>query len=426
MKKENLVRGINRRDLAAILLNTIIGAGIFGLPSKIFALTGSYSILVYLLCSILIGLIILSFAEVSSRFSSTGGPYLYALETYGSLVGHEIGWLMWLSRITAFAAVCNLLVTYLSYFIPSVVDGLTKSVTISTVVIILTAINFIGVKNSARFSNIFAIGKLIPIILFIAIGLFFIDLKNFNFENPPPAVSLSNAVVILLFAFSGFEVATINAGEVSEPRKNFPPTLIFVLIVVVIIYALIQVVSIGTLPNLAESELPLADAADIFVGKAGASIITAGAIISMIGSLNVTMLGCTRLPFALADEGQWPKFFNRIHSRFKTPHISVFISGIIILTASLNYSFIGAVKINVLIKLITYALVCLSLPILRKKEKHLPALFKLSGGVIISISALLICIWLLFGSSLDELIQVAAVSFIGLIVYLIFRKVSLK
>jgi amino acid transporter len=138
------------------------------------------------------------------------------------------------------------------------------------------------------------------------------------------------------------------------------------------------------------------------------------------------MLACTRLPYALAEEGQWPKFFSRVHPRFKTPYTSVFISGMFILIVSLNYSFIGAVKINVLIKLITYALVCLTIPILRKKEKELPPLFKLPGGIIISLSAFSLCVWLFFGSSPDELIQVAIASFIGLIIFFAFKKIPLK
>jgi amino acid transporter len=329
---------------------------------------------------------------------------------------------MWVSRITAFAAVCNLLVSYSSYFITSVVDGFNRYVFITTVVILLSAINLIEVKNSALFSNIFAIGKLIPIILFIVVGLFFIDLQNFNFKNFPPIVSFSEAIVILLFAFSGFEVATINAGEVQEPRKYFPRMLIFVLLIVIFIYSLIQIVTIGTLPNLATSVIPLADSANIFLGGAGTSIITVGALISMIGSLNVTMLGCTRIPFALAESGQWPSLFSRIHSRFKTPHLSVLVSGILILIASLSYSFLTAVKINVLIKLITYALVCLSLPILRRKSSEFPELFRLPGGIIISILALILCIWLLFRSSGEELIQLSVIAFAGLVIYFLFKK----
>src|SRR4029078_4034238 len=112
----DLVRGIRRWDLVALCINGIIGAGIFGLPSKVYALIGSYSLIAFVACALVVALIILCFAEVSSRFEETGGPYLYAREAFQPAVAFEIGCLIWLARVTAFAANCNLLVSYLSYF----------------------------------------------------------------------------------------------------------------------------------------------------------------------------------------------------------------------------------------------------------------------------------------------------------------------
>ncbi|HEY3138100.1 MAG TPA: amino acid permease, partial [Blastocatellia bacterium] len=114
--QEGLIRGIRRWDLIAVAINAIIGAGIFGLPSRVYALIGSYSLIAFGVCAIVVALIILCFAEVGSRFGETGGPYLYAREAFGSTVGFEVGWLMWLARLTAFAANCNLLVDYLGFF----------------------------------------------------------------------------------------------------------------------------------------------------------------------------------------------------------------------------------------------------------------------------------------------------------------------
>lgn len=419
--RSELVRGMGRWDLIALIINLIIGAGIFGLPSKVFYLAGSYSILAYVGCSILMGLIMLSFAEVSSRFSSTGGPYLYALRAFGPFIGYEVGWLMWLTRITAFAAVCNLLVTYIAFFWPAATSSTWRPVLIIGIVVTLTIINLIGIRKSAVVNNFFAIGKLIPILLFIIVGLFFIDPQNISFESAPDYSSWSNAMMILVFAFTGFEISTINAGEVKDPRRNFPFSMLIVLAFVVIIYILIQVVCIGTLPGLSNSERPLVDAANLFVGPIGALVITVGAVLSMTGSLNATMLGCTRLPFALAQHKQAPKILQFTHPKFKTPWLSIIISSAAILAVSLTYSFITAVTMNVIIKLITYGIVCMSLPALRKNKNIEPARYKLRGGIIVAVLAFIICIWLLSRSTFNEVLQLAIAISIGAVLFMTNR-----
>lgn len=158
-----LIRGIRRWDLVAVAINGIIGAGIFGLPSKVFALIGPYSLIAFIVCALVVTLIVLCFAEVSSRFSETGGPYLYAREAFGSVVGFEVGWLVWLARLTAFAANCNLLIQYLGYFWPGIIAGWPRATVIIAIVVALTVVNVIGVRDAALFSDVFSIGKLIPI-----------------------------------------------------------------------------------------------------------------------------------------------------------------------------------------------------------------------------------------------------------------------
>jgi APA family basic amino acid/polyamine antiporter len=217
-----LVRGIRRWDLLAVAINGIIGAGIFGLPSRVYALVGPYSLIAFVVCALVVTLIILCFAEVSSRFSQTGGPYLYGREAFGPVVGFEVGWLMWLARLTGFAANCNLLVGYLGYFWPTAGTDFWREGIITVVVVSLTIVNIIGVRDAAIFSNVFTVGKLIPIILFIAVGLFFINPANFSFAIKPGYSEFSTSVLLLVYAFTGFEMAVIPAGEVRDPRRNLP------------------------------------------------------------------------------------------------------------------------------------------------------------------------------------------------------------
>ena len=177
---EGLVRGIRRGTLVAVAINAVIGAGIFGLPAKAYDLIGSYSLFAFIACALVVTLIILCFAEVGSRFDETGGPYLYAREAFGPTVAFEVGWLIWLARLTAFAANCNLMVSYIGYFWPAANSTIPRALIIITVVLALTALNITGVRQAAIASDIFTIGKLIPMLIFIAVGLFFLNPQAFT------------------------------------------------------------------------------------------------------------------------------------------------------------------------------------------------------------------------------------------------------
>ena len=288
--REGLVRVIRRWDLAAIVLNSIIGAGIFGLPAAVLALVGVYSLFAFLFCAFLVTLIILCFAEVSSRYTQTGGPYLYAREAFGPVVGFEVGWLMWIARLTAFAANCNLLIAYFGFFIPSLERGVSRAAAITIVVTVLTAINIIGVRDATILTNALTIAKLLPLVLFVVVGLFFIDSGRYALTAPPALGDFSVSVLLLVYAFTGFEMAAIPGGEARDPRRDLPWALLTAIAVVTVFYLLIQLIAIGTLPELAGSTRPLADAGGRFLGSLGAAIISAGALVSILGNLNVTLM----------------------------------------------------------------------------------------------------------------------------------------
>ncbi|HEX5873199.1 MAG TPA: amino acid permease, partial [Pyrinomonadaceae bacterium] len=327
----DLVRGIRRWDLVAIAINGIIGAGIFGLPSRVYSLIGTYSLIAFVACALVVALIILCFAEVSSRFDDTGGPYLYAREAFQPAVAFEVGWLIWLARVTAFAANCNLMINYLSYFWLPATTPFWRASIIVLVVAVLALINLLGIRQAAIVSNAFTIGKLVPIIIFIAAGLFFLNPQAYEFGPSPTAGAFSQSVLVLVYAFTGFEMATIPAGEVREPKKSLPRALLIAIVVVAVLYILIQVVCVGTLPGLAQSTKPLADAGSLFLGPAGGAIISAGAIISITGNLNILLLSGSRLPFAMAEQKQLPAFVGSIHRKFFTPYVSILITAALML-----------------------------------------------------------------------------------------------
>ena len=419
--QDGLIRGIRRWDLVALTINAIIGAGIFGLPSKVYALIGTYSLIAFVACALVVSLIILCFAEVGSRFEETGGPYLYARNAFGPTIGFEIGWLMWLARLTAFAANCNLLVNYLSYFWAPATSSFWRPTIIVLVVVTLTVINILGVRQAAIVSNGFTIGKLIPIMLFIAAGLFFLKPQAYVFGAAPTTGAFSQSVLLLIYAFTGFEMAVIPAGEISDPKKHLPRALIIALAFVATLYILVQVVCVGTLPELAQSTKPLADAGSRFLGAAGGAIISAGAIISITGNLNVLILSGPRIPFAMAEQSELPAFIAKVHQRFSTPYVAILLNSSLMLFMTLKSSFVAALTISAIARLVTYAATCVSLPLFRQRPNAPQAQFHLPGGTLISILSLILIVWLLANSTWQEARTAAIVAVVGLLVYLSYR-----
>jgi amino acid transporter len=416
----DLVRGIRRWDLVAIAINGIIGAGIFGLPSKVYSLIGTYSLIAFVVCALVVALIILCFAEVSSRFEETGGPYLYAREAYQPAVAFEIGWLIWLARVTAFAANCNLLINYLSYFWLSATTPFWRALTIVLVVTVLAIINLLGIRQAAIVSNVFTIGKLVPIIIFIAAGLFFLNPGAYELGPRPTSGAFSQSVLLLVYAFTGFEMATIPAGEVRDPQRSLPRALLIAILVVAILYIMIQVVCVGTLPGLAQSQKPLADAGSHFLGAAGGAIISAGAIISITGNLNILLLSGSRLPFAMAEQKQLPEFIGSVHRKFFTPYVSILITAGLMLLLTLKSSFVAALTISTIARLVTYAATCLALPVFRARRETPAALFRLPGGTVVAVLSLLLIAWLLVNSTLREAKVAALAAAAGLLIYGIY------
>jgi APA family basic amino acid/polyamine antiporter len=422
--REGLVRTIRRRDLTAVVLNSIIGAGIFGLPAAVFAIVGVYSLLAFLLCGLLVALIILCFAEVSSRFSDTGGPYLYAREAFGPLVGFEVGWLMWIARLTAFAANCNLLIAYLGFFLPGVVTGALRAIAITLIIAALTAVNIVGVRDATRVTNVLTVAKLLPLILFVVVGLFFIDPANYSPGALPTVADLSVSVLLLVYAFTGFEMAAIPSGEASNPQRDIPWALLTSIALVTIFYFLIQAVSVGTLPGLAESERPLADAAAGFLGPMGAAIISAGAVVSILGNLNVTLMVTPRLPFAMAERAELPRSIAKVHADFHTPHIAIYLSALIVLFLTLSGTFIYAATISVIARLLAYAATCAALPVLRRRAGAPSAAFTAPFGVAASVISLALVAWLISNSTAVQARDAAIAAGIGLILYAISRRLK--
>jgi basic amino acid/polyamine antiporter, APA family len=421
-----LNRSISRWAMVLLVINGVIGSGIFGLPSTAFKQIGVYSIGGFLVCAVAVFIIILCFAEVSSRFDKTGGPYLYALSSFGPLPAFLTGWLLLLTRFITYAALINLLVTYLSVFSGWFELQSSKVITIILLTLFLAYVNHIGVKNSTRVNNFLTFGKLLPLLLFIIVGFFFIEPENYEVIKVPDFTTFSSTVLLLVFAFGGFESVLVNSGEVKDPAKNLPFALLVAALIIASIYMLVQIVSIGTLPTLASTDKPLADAAGLFMGKAGAIIISIGAMFSVSGTLNAIMLVGSRLPFAFSQENQFPKVFSFIHPKYKTPTWSLLLFMIVTIIISLNYSFLSAASISAITRVMIYGIVCITLIVLRKKNPEQTGFFKIKYGKLIAILGLLLTLWLLSSATMKQMKQIGIAIGIGLVIYLIMELTKKK
>jgi APA family basic amino acid/polyamine antiporter len=421
LEDRGLLRAIGRWDLVALVINSIVGAGIFGLPAKVHALLGVNGLWAIIACAVIVGLVLLCFAEVASRFTQTGGPFVYAGAAFGPLAGFLTGWILLAARLTGCCAICSLLLQYAAYFSPALNQGAGRVAAAVVTIGTLTLVHYLGIRRAVLFGNIVTVGKLAPLLIFVAVGLLHLQPMRFSHAELPINADFAQAVLLLGFAFVGWESVVVTAGETRNPQRDLPFALIAGLSAVAVLYLLIQMVCIGTLPQLSASERPIVDAARTFFGPAGATLITLGALISMVGTLNVTMLTVSRVPYAMALAGQMPRALGIVHPRHRTPYVAVVLGGILVLALTLSSSFVYLLTVSTISRLLVFAVTCASLPKLRKMPAVSAARFVLPGGLIIPVAALGLIAWLLASSSWIESRDVTILILLGTLVYAMAR-----
>lgn len=407
--RHELTRAIGRWSLVALVVNSIIGSGVFGLPSTVAALIGNYSPYAVLAAGAGMSVIIGCFAEVASRFQQAGGPYLYARVAFGRLMGIQTAWMLWLGQVAAPAANANLFVIYLGEFFPHAKDPMPRALILTALVGLLTLINIRGVRAGAQVSNFFTAAKLIPLFAVILLGAFVLHSRHWQIASAPVASPSTNqwlkAMLLLVFAYGGFETALAPMSEAKDPRRDAPFALFIALLACTAIYALIQWVVIGVLPNAAHASRPLADVARFAIGPVGAALIAVGALISFYGYLSAKILAMPRVPFALAEQGDFPKAFAAVHRRFHTPYVSILVFAAMVWALALLGDFKWNVTLSAVARLLYYAVGCAALPVLRRKNPpDAPALFTLTAGNFFAVFGIALCLLLAtrvdFGQSL--------------------------
>jgi len=389
-----LVRALGRWDLTALVVNTVIGGGIFGLPMLITGMLGVASPFGYVAAAAGIGVIVLCFAEVSAQFRAAGGPYLYAREAFGPFVGLQVGWITWLMRVSAAGATANLFVMYLGAVWAPARSVEMRWAVITFLFAVLALINIRGVAQGASASNFFVTAKLIPLLVFAGVGILFVRAKTFTSWPAAGRNHWLEAILLLIFAFGGFDNAMFPGSEMRDSRRDAPFALLAGMGIVTVIYLLIQIVFQGTVAAGAVTDRPLATAAHNFLGAPGAWLMAIGAMLSVWGWFAATMLGTPRLTFALGERGDFPKFFSAVHSRFRTPYVSILFYAGLGWALALAGNFKWNASLSAVARLLTYGITCAALPVFRRRDPAAPV-FRAPGGYLFPALGVGFCVLLL-------------------------------
>ncbi len=422
----HLVRAVSRWQIVGLSINDVIGSGIYLLPAAAAVLLGPMSLWAVLLAGLAVALLVLCYAQAASYFDQPGGSYLYAREAFGRFAGFEIGWMIWLTRISSAAALGNGLADAVAPLWPAAgQSGLARTLVIVASLGGLTAINVIGVKSAARTGVALAIGKLVPLALFVGIGLFYVN-WGAAFSGGTPALhdagNLGQAALLLLFAYAGFENIPAAAGEYRNPQRDVPFALITMIITVTLIYALVQVVAQGTLPQPITDNMPVSEAAQQFGGHWLALVLVIGAVVSILGTTSNTVMLGPRFLYALARDGYGPAFLARIHPRFHTPAVAIVMQFVISLALALSGSFAGLALLSMVTRLLAYIGTAAAVLVLARRYRSRPGALKLPGGPLIPVLALLLSVGLLLSASWQNLLAVGVALSIGALIYLFPRK----
>ena len=414
-----LRRAVSRWEIVGLAVNDVIGSGVYLLPAAAAALLGPASLWAVLVAGGAVALLVLCFAEASSHFDEPGGGYVYTREAFGDFVGFEVGWMTWLARIASVASLSNGFAQALGFLWDDATVGVTRALVIALPLAFLTWINVVGVKSGARTAVFLSIAKVIPLVFLIVVGLPAID-TGALFPIPAPRTDvLGEAALLLLFAYAGFENTAAAAGEYKNPQRDVPFALLTMIALVTTLYFLIQLVALGTLPDLAErvEGAPLAAAATLLVGAWAGVVMTVGAAVSIEGNVGNTTLMGPRYLFALAEDGFGPRALASVHPRWRTPYVAIIVQSTIALVLALSGSFVQLAMLSIVARLATYIGTAAAVPVLRRKFPRTESTVRLPGGPLIPIAALALCIVFLLSATRWNLIAGAIALVIGAVLF---------
>jgi amino acid transporter len=419
----SLRRELGKWDLTAIGVNQVIGSAVFAVPGLLAASVGGWSPWLVAAVAAASLLIALCFAEASSRFEGTGGSYLFTRAAFGRFAAFEVGWMMWFTRAASWASVINVLVAGLGFYAPAVTVGLPRAALITGIIATLAVINVLGIRLSAAVINAFTIGKLLPLVVFVAVGMFFVEPARLQPGGSVAFDSLASSALLLIFTFGGYEVVPVPAGEAKDPRSAVPFALVMTIVIVACLTVLVQVVALGVHPDLATSlKTPLADTAALIMGPPGAALLTIGVLVSTSGNNLGQALSGSRNLFALAEQRDLPAVFGYVHPRFRTPVTAILVTAGVALALGLTGTFATLAAASAVSRLVVYVATCASVVRLRDPAYAAvvrPATFVVPLGPVIPVAAIAISLSILAGATTLQLTAGAYALAAGAALYLI-------
>lgn len=418
-------RRLTLGDCVGIGINGIIGSGIFLLPARVYAQAGGLSVAAWFAVGGVCLLVGLCFGEVASMTSRNGGPYAYARDAFGEPIGFAVGWMSLASTLLAYGAVSRALGRNLSYLAPALASDGAQAALACLIIALLSALNWRGIKLGAAVSNIFSVAKLLPIFLFVGVGLFAVQWGKLS-APPPTGASTLGALqmggLAALFACTGFEYVPVPAGETKNPQRSVPLALLGSLFGAMLLYALVQVVVVGTHPDLLHADKPLAEAAAAFGGAWAARLITIGAVISSFGFCAGVAIVAPRYLSAFAEDGAMPALFNRRHPVHQTPVVATAVVAVIAGALACTLDFDRLSDISNVALFCQYVPTCIAVIVLRIKQPATPRLFRLPGGPTIPILGSLGCVLFLYGTKTDDVLFSLYTLIGGMAIYLGHRR----
>jgi APA family basic amino acid/polyamine antiporter len=423
-----LIRSIGRWAMTALVINCIIGGGIFGLPGELNRLLGRASPFAMIFAALGMALILACFAEVASQFSEPGGAYLYVRTAFGGFAGMQIGWFDLLNVIGTVAALANLFVDYIAPFFPSTLNSWNRALVMAILIAIPAAVNYRGVRSGANLSSLMTLAKLLPLALLVLVGVTHFarqpQLIQFSDITSPGLAGWVRAMAFLLWAFGGWEDSVLPTGEVREPRRTIPFGLGMGLLACAVIYMLLQFVVVATIGT-RTTDAPLTVTASVLLGRSGAAFVAIAALVSIYGWISAAMLYGPRLTYSLAAQGEFPALFARLHPRFHTPAAAILLYAFTAWVLAASGTFLWLVAVTAGSMMVLYAAVCASLIRLRKLRPNADA-FRIPFGPVLSIVGVAIALALMTGLKRRELLLMCVTALIATANWLWVRRRNLE
>ena len=420
-----LVRALGVRALAANIVNTIVGSGIFVLPAIVAAILGPAAVVAYIVCAALVALLGLCFAEVGSRVHVSGGAYAYVEAAFGSYVGFSTGLLLGCAELVASAAVATIFVGSLSALVPGGGGAAERALLLVLLYAALATVNVRGVRAGARVMEFLTAAKLVPLALLVLAGIFAVHPAYLRWNGLPPLTDIGRASLVLMFAFTGVEGPLTSSGELRDPARTIPHAILLSLSAVALLYGGLQVVSQGVLgPALATTtNAPLSAVAERALGSPGRTLILVAAMISTLGYVSGDMLASPRLLFAFGRDELFPVRFGAIHERYRTPHIAIIAYAAVACAVALSGSFRALAVLSAIgLLLVDLACALAALELRRRDVRSEGVPFRIPGGPVVPILASVVVVWLLTSARAVEFLAAAGVVVLSSALYWLRRR----